>query len=328
MEMEKIFRQTQKNLKRSLFGVLKKRGYNPIAQEGFIFAQGKHPVLLVAHLDTVHKTPVEHICYSRDGNIMMSPQGIGGDDRCGVYMILEIIKNIKCSVLFCEDEEIGMIGAQKFVKSNVTPKNINYIVEFDRKGSNDAVFYDCDNPDFTEFVTDAGFEEAFGSFSDISTLAPALGVAAVNISSGYYNAHTTHEYVDLSIVRNNIERVSELLLKDSDTFEYIEAKRFYTWCSAMSNLMCYDDSEYFIDLMPITSDKGYIIDSAGGMHDDGWFFIDKNRNVYCGDWDTGVAYEVDNCKAVTHSGCPIKFDEDFSEGMYIVPEEEFFLYYA
>ena len=56
----------------------------------FILVQGESPILLVAHLDTVHKEPVQVICTSRKGNILMSPQGIGGDDRCGVYALASI----------------------------------------------------------------------------------------------------------------------------------------------------------------------------------------------------------------------------------------------
>ena len=48
--------------------------------------------------------------------VAMSPQGIGGDDRCGVWMILQILRTANCHVLFCEDEEVGCVGAKKFTK--------------------------------------------------------------------------------------------------------------------------------------------------------------------------------------------------------------------
>ena len=75
---------------------------------------------------------------------------------------------------------------------------LKFLVEIDRKGANDAVYYDCDNPDFEEYITGKGFQTAIGSFSDISLLAPELGVAAVNLSSGYYNAHTLHEFINVN----------------------------------------------------------------------------------------------------------------------------------
>ena len=41
----------------------------------FILVKGVAPILLVAHLDTVHEESVKEICTSEDGNILMSPQG-------------------------------------------------------------------------------------------------------------------------------------------------------------------------------------------------------------------------------------------------------------
>ena len=92
--LEHILRLSQKSLKRELAEELKRLGYKDIkAPNGFVYVPGEMPVLLVAHLDTVHKRFVRTICYSRDGNVMMSPEGIGGDDRAGVYLILQIIQN-------------------------------------------------------------------------------------------------------------------------------------------------------------------------------------------------------------------------------------------
>lgn len=227
MNIDRIFRETQGKLKASLDKSLRRKGYKTKSRDGFLYAKGNIPVMLVAHLDTVHRQPVEDICISQCGNILMSPQGIGGDDRCGVYMILRILEklNKKPFVLFTEDEEIGCVGAGKFRKNNIKPK-INYIIEFDRQGKNDAVFYDCDNPEFTKFVESVGFEESYGSYSDISTIAPHLGVAAVNISSGYFNPHTTHEYVDIRVMDRNIKMALELIQKDTDKFEYLEAVKY------------------------------------------------------------------------------------------------------
>lgn len=224
-----ICKKDQKELKAALVSALKTYGYKPVVQDGFIYAEGNVPVLLVAHMDTVHKEKCTIICTSPDG-VVMSPQGIGGDDRCGIYMILETIKELKCSVLFTEDEEIGCVGVGKFCKSGITPSvPLNYIIEYDRKNGNDAVFYDCDNPEFTKFITDPeiGFKEAYGSCSDISEVAPHLGIAAVNLSCGYYNQHTQHEYVNVSEMERNIERGKRIIRKPCEKFEYIEAVHNY-----------------------------------------------------------------------------------------------------
>jgi hypothetical protein len=136
-------------------------------------------------------------------------------------LILSIIESIDCHVVFCEDEELGAIGAREFSESGICP-DVKYIIEFDRRGSNDAVFYDCDNPEFETFITSFGFETASGSFSDISDIAPALGVAAVNLSAGYFDEHTKRERIDLDIIENNISRSIELIKEPvSEQFKYI-----------------------------------------------------------------------------------------------------------
>ena len=224
MRFNEIVKMDQPTLKAALISNLKKLGYEPIAEDGFIYAEGTHPVGLVAHMDTVHHDNCTIICTSENGKYVMSPQGIGGDDRCGIYMILESIKDVKCSVIFTEDEEYGLVGAKKFCKTNYQPKELNYLVEFDRKGSNDAVFYSCDNPEFEKFITQEkyGFTTASGSCSDISQIAPHFKVAAVNLSCGYYNAHTQHEYVNMEQMTHNIERAKNLICESTEKFEYIE----------------------------------------------------------------------------------------------------------
>lgn len=220
---------SQKSLKATVANTLKNKYKNVFVEDGFVFAQGEVPILLVAHLDTVHKQLPEKFVY--ENGKLSSPNGIGGDDRCGVYAILEIINKHKCYVLFCEDEEIGGIGARAFVKSDLSKGlNFNYIIELDRTNKNDAVFYSCANDDFEKFITkDGAFKKSYGSFSDISVIAPALGFAAVNISCGYYKAHTNDEYVVTSDVDYCIKNVINLIERttETDKFEYIEAKRSY-----------------------------------------------------------------------------------------------------
>ena len=122
LTFETILRLPQMELKKRLKAELKSRGYHITDKPGYLYAGGTIPVLLVAHMDTVHRQPVEHICYSADGAVAMSPQGIGGDDRCGVWMILQILRTAKCHVLFCEDEEVGCVGAKKFTRGSLRPQ--------------------------------------------------------------------------------------------------------------------------------------------------------------------------------------------------------------
>ena len=218
---KEICMMSKGKVKEYMQGYLSNKNYKVINEDGFLYAKGDIPVLLVAHMDTVHKLKCTQII-EKDGKIS-SPQGIGGDDRCGIFIIMNIINDLHCSVLLCEDEETGGVGARKFTKTKyINNLDVNYMVELDRKGSNDAVFYLCDNPKFTNFITDVtGFKEAHGTFSDISVLAPAAKIAAVNLSSGYYNAHTTNEYVMYDEMMDVVEVVKTLVKTESEKFEYV-----------------------------------------------------------------------------------------------------------
>lgn len=226
VDFENICRMSQKTLKKHMRKMLEEKYDEVIHADGFVFAKGTVPILLVAHMDTVHKE-LPRIIELNNGKIS-SPQGIGGDDRCGIYMISKIIEKHHCSVLFTEDEEIGGVGADKFVHhSCLNGLEFNYAIELDRRGKNDAVFYECDNPEFEDFITEDGdWRTDFGSYSDICDVAPALGCAAVNLSCGYYNAHTKNEYVVFSEMEANIKKVCKLIERttENDKFEYIEAK--------------------------------------------------------------------------------------------------------
>lgn len=125
---ESILKMTQRELKEHLVQQLRAHDYEPVCKSGFLYAEGTVPVLLVAHLDTVHTHRPDIICCSEDGRYLMSPYGIGGDDRAGVYMILMLMRECHCHILFCEDEELGGVGARKFTNSKLRPE-VNYMLE-------------------------------------------------------------------------------------------------------------------------------------------------------------------------------------------------------
>lgn len=218
-----ICKMSQPELKKYLMNELEEAGYEVISQKGFLYARGDLPVLLTAHMDTVHKECVREVCIV--GSTISSPQGIGGDDRCGCYIILEAIKKYKPYVLFCEDEEIGCVGSQIFSETEFIKEltQLNYIIELDRKESNDLVFYNCRNTEFKKYMVEkTGWKEARGSYTDISVLCPACDVAGVNLSCGYYSPHMVSEWVDFFDMKNTITVVENLLecCGDSKRFEY------------------------------------------------------------------------------------------------------------
>ena len=230
---KKICKMPQHVLKSWLKRLLIAKYEKVIDEDGFLYAEGdgKTPILLTAHMDTVHKEQCKDIVTAmyHGKHILTSKQGIGGDDRCGVWIIWMILTKTKYrpSVLFCEDEEIGGVGSAKFVKTKYINelKELKYFIELDRANNDDAVYYSCGNLKFQRYIKETtGFIKAYGSFSDISHLSPATDVASVNLSCGYYKAHTTEEYVIYEEMFNTFKVTKNLLskAKECEAFDYQE----------------------------------------------------------------------------------------------------------
>jgi len=221
--LNKIFRKSEKQLLKYLSTLLTTEyQYTDITTTpAYIYAEGNIPVMLVAHLDTVHKNLPKEIFHDTFKNVFWSPQGIGADDRAGVWAILQLITpKVKPYILFTTQEEVGGIGASIAAKEIQAP-DIKFIIELDRKGSNDAVFYDCCNQEFIDYIISFGFKENRGSFSDISVLCPEWNIAGVNLSTGYYNAHTKEEYLNLNELNINIKKIKKIFSSiPAETFTF------------------------------------------------------------------------------------------------------------
>ena len=237
---------TQEALRKSLVNVLKKHYTNVITTKEYVIAQGETPIALVAHLDTVFPYGKRKIYYDREAQVIWSPNGLGADDRAGVFAILLIIQHgFRPTVIFTTDEELGCLGADKLVLDYPeSPWPINYIIQLDRQGANDCVFYNCNNPEFEKYIEEFGFVSDFGSFSDISAICPAWGVAGVNLSVGYINEHTLQETLHVKFWKRTIKQVEKMLKKEKiPTFDYIprypnEHKFFdYLTCSGCGEMI-------------------------------------------------------------------------------------------
>lgn len=226
-----LLKASPEKLMRMLNRILCGRYSNLTYTGDYLYAIGNIPIGLVAHVDTVFPEPPEDIYYDREKGVMWSPQGLGADDRAGVFAILKIIQSgLRPTIIFTTDEEVGGLGATQLVKDfpECPIPGLKYLIQLDRRGTNDCVFYDCYNEDFITYVESFGFIEAFGTFSDIAELCPAWDVVGVNLSIGYENEHTKYETLHLKPWMATIEKVKRMLKeKDIPDFEYIEYSYSY-----------------------------------------------------------------------------------------------------
>lgn len=222
-DYENVFRQNQTELSQTVYNIL--CNYYPFGYvqktDSYIYAIGTAPIALVAHLDTVwESSPPKFIFYDQEKGAMWNPTGLGADDRAGVVAIINIIRQASSEgflphVIFTHDEEIGGLGAKEIAQLGSPFPQLKYIIELDREGAEDCVFYECENNDFQKYVELFGFKKAIGTFSDISYICPSWGVCGVNLSIGYYNEHTVCEIFFPEIMNQTISKVMNMLRQES-----------------------------------------------------------------------------------------------------------------
>lgn len=201
-------------IRKSIYNFYRKE--DVIFTDDYILCKGEAPIIFCAHMDTVKRDEVKIIISDKEKGFITSPNLLGGDDRCGVYTLLNLIvySKIKPWVIFTTDEEIGCVGANKAVKEIKKSylEGVKLMVEIDRRGSNDCVFYQCDNKDFHTWIqNNTGYVKTTGSSSDCRVLGKDWDIASVNLSAGYYNEHTKYEYVVVKELCRTIETCFKLL---------------------------------------------------------------------------------------------------------------------
>lgn len=311
--LERIVSLSQEELRKTLAQYLKGKYKNVIVEKEYIVAIGDIPVALVAHMDTVFYNQPSEIYYDQRKAIMWSPDGLGADDRAGIFAILQIVMDGYCpSIILTTDEERGGLGAQKLAKKACPIEFLRYMIQLDRKGSNDCVFYECANGDFIKYVETFGFAEATGSFSDISFLMPAWKICGVNLSIGYRDEHSVSETLNIHWMFKTIEKVKKMLdaaKTDKLNFEFYEvSNKLLNYYSTMRPYSTYDD----------TYDTGTPCECCGKYFFDFELFPTKSKRkgktvYYCPDCAVDKVEWCDEC------GHPYEIT-DYENDMGICPD--------
>lgn len=227
---EKIAMTETHSLMVTLRNILKKHYEKVVMTRDYIYAIGDCPIALVAHLDTVFADPPTEIFYDTRKGVIWSPQGLGADDRAGVFLILKLLaKGHRPTVIFTTGEEVGAIGAGNLVRIEKKPiTELKYIIQLDRHGTSDCVFYSCYNPPFVKYIESFGFIEAYGSFTDISEICPVWGIAGVNLSVGYRNEHSIAEVLFVEPLLATLDKVDKMLSAADETTNWLYIPDVYS----------------------------------------------------------------------------------------------------
>lgn len=188
-------------------------------------------VMLSSHMDTVKGVQADRFLIEKDGVITSSKGALGADDRGGIAIILQVLKNIDklmfegtIKVAFSREEEIGCVGSSKIDSDWYS--NVDLAIIVDRRGNRDIVTgcmqAFCSNAvgQFFEHVSqlqDMDWKAVEGGISDALTFSEN-GINSVNLSAGYYNEHTSNEYAVLSEMEDTTKLVLQAFAVINDFY--------------------------------------------------------------------------------------------------------------
>lgn len=188
---------------------------------------------MAAHMDQVqknHSTDFQAI-ETRDIIFGYSPkrkthEGLGADDKVGIWMCLKCLQkydNIK--IAFFSQEETGCIGSENAVLEFFG--DCRFIIQPDRRGSDDiitSIFTDLCSEEFLEATgyKSYGFKPTDGLTTDVGTMKDnGLGISCINLSCGYYEPHTDHEYIVKRDVKHTLKFIQHIIETCTDVYPHI-----------------------------------------------------------------------------------------------------------
>ena len=278
--------------------------------------EGEFYPMFIAHTDTVH-TKIDKIvvkeeklkrphtfgktfddtlvdvlkAYDTDGK----PTGIGGDDKCGIFICLELLKQLdKVKIGLFVSEETGCHGSSKCDVNFL--RDVGYITQYDAPG-NHLISEICSgvrlferDSEFFEKTLEV-ITESFGNemlvqshpYTDVSQLKKKINVSCINMSCGYYNMHSTQEFISIEDVKCAIEAGKNMVkVLGLKKYEYLYKPIIYTPTTIMNSFVeeldqdvdvfgFQDETFHRLDTIDVYEEKDGI--TLSDAYDDGFLFI-------------------------------------------------------
>lgn len=214
----------------TLPGAVVGKGPGPLQRYVYIPGTRKDRVVLVAHMDTVwdraydHPYAGESTVIWEDGNFRSTSSecGIGADCRAGCAM-LWAFRDSGHSILVADGEEHGKHGVRYLRKTNKKLfRELNrhcYMIEFDWKGTDCALFNQVDNTKkFKRYIEqDLGFVDSKkGGGCDLQIL--CRRICGVNLGVGYHYWHSPKETLNLAEWEHTFRKVGAFLWQPQKRF--------------------------------------------------------------------------------------------------------------
>jgi putative aminopeptidase FrvX len=211
-----------------------------------------HFPCVIAHTDTVHELDTilirEEQLPNAQGQVKDAlkaynhhglPTGIGGDDKCGVFACLTLLKELPyLKASFFVSEETGCHGSKKADESFF--ENVGYGIQFDAPENwmitekcfgqvlfdRDSEFFEKVDKVLTEGMVNEDMQYMVHPYTDVYALRNKFSFSCINFSIGYYNYHTKNEYVVIEDVFNGIEMGRKMISELGYKLHYKELVQY------------------------------------------------------------------------------------------------------
>jgi len=207
---------------------------------------------VISHTDTVHGlndiNVVEEQLHNAQKELKLSlkgydnsglPTGIGGDDKCGVFACITLLKELPyLKAAFFVSEETGCHGSKKADPSFF--ENVGYGIQFDAPENwmitekcfgqvlfdRDTDFFKSCDEVLTEGMVKENMRYMVHPYTDVYALRNQFDFSCINFSIGYYDYHTKNEYVVVEDVFNGIDIGQKMIKSLGYNLHYKESKQY------------------------------------------------------------------------------------------------------
>ena len=196
---------------------------------------GVYPCV-AAHTDSVHRPEEVQIMEKGERLIAVDSDmrqcGLGGDDKAGVYVCLELLERLDVlKAVFFASEEIGCVGSRSSDPDFFA--DVGYLIEFDSP-CDDIMTVTCDGTPL--FPTTGRFYEVlvqacqtFGvtkwqhhPYTDVSIIKRRHTFPCLNLPAGYFRMHTHQEYVKPAAVWKAVQMGEHLIrIYGNEAYVYV-----------------------------------------------------------------------------------------------------------
>ena len=167
--------------------------------------------------------------------IFIDGQGIGADDKLGVYISLQLMRKFdKIKAVFFVEEEIGMMGSKELVKEWFD--DVAYVIGWDSpdiiRGAWNCSGTQLFSKSFYEnhlraIIKDWGYKDSDlhrEPFTDVIQIREKTGVTCMNFGNGGYNAHSATEYLVIEHVDHAVGMGEDIIKRIGNKEQFKDSK--------------------------------------------------------------------------------------------------------